>query len=265
MLGTRVGGLALCLAGWVCLPGCALAYRECHESPLLTVYAKMDVPGAGEARNRAASFEDSIIAMTEEFGVPLQDVIPVRVYVDGGSSSGRSYFNRITRSIVLGGSPDPVIFSHELSHLLTHHILRSPPYWADQALAEYMETRVRGESRKASAERRRTSSRPSKSSPDRSEEKSHYLIRRMAEARSPAEVLDHLTPQAVDEDRSWGMIVVRYLFESRWAGLSAPEKIRALLSLEQEDVEAYAPDLLDYCRGADLLAGEDRRFRRWPR
>lgn len=246
MLGTRVGGLSLCLSGWLCLPGCAFAYRECHESPLLEVYARKDAPGAREARSRAAIFEDSIVTMTEEFGVPLQDVIPVRVYVD---APGRSYFNRITRSIVLRGSPDPVIFSHELSHLLTHHIDRSPTYWADQALAEYMETRgLVSKGRKSKAE-------------NRGGEKSHYLIHRMAEARSTSEVLEHLTPQAVDEDRSWGLIVVRYLFESRWTGLSAPEKIRALLSLDREDVEAYAPDLLDYCRGADLLAGEDRPFR----
>src|SRR5882672_4544142 len=120
------------------LSGCALSYRRSHQSPLLVVYAAAGQQG--EAADEAPSyawFEDALVIMAEDFQVPL-DVIPVRVYVEKGSSQ-RSYYNRITRSIVLRGELDPAAFVHELSHVFAHRIRRFPPYWADQALAEYME------------------------------------------------------------------------------------------------------------------------------
>jgi hypothetical protein len=59
----------------------------------------------------------------------------------------------------------------------------------------------------------------------------------------------------VDEERSWGLMVVRYLFEERWAERPMPERIRRLFRLTQEEVRELAPEVLRYCRRPDLLAG----------
>jgi hypothetical protein len=229
------------------LSGCASSFRPCHRSPLIEIYARGGEPRAAIL---AARFEDAIVAMTDEFGAPLDQVIPVRVYVDGDPDAGRSYFNPVTGSIVLRGRLGLPVFAHEMSHLLVRRIAGSPPYWVDQALAEYMEERfvtdALGDEGGAPGRR--------------AVEESHgprtrRLIRGIAAARNPSDVLAHLTDRAVDEDRSWGMLVVRYLFEGLWTRLPPPEKIRRLLHLDDGEVEEMSPAILAYYRRPRLLAG----------
>src|SRR5262245_21920521 len=99
--------LACLGAGSLLLPGCALSYRRSPESSdIITVYAP-GVAGRSYAfRSLVRSFRDQVIDLTEEFGVPLLEVIPVRVFVDGEGPSSKSYFNPLTGSIVLRGTPE---------------------------------------------------------------------------------------------------------------------------------------------------------------
>jgi len=188
--------------------------------------------GPRDLKLHASWFEEVILSMADDFQVPLHEVIPVRVFHEGETSSGRSYYNRLTRSIVLGGPVDRAAFVHEVSHHFAHCITGKPPYWADQALAEYMEDYILQET-----------------------QTSRHLIRRMALAEDGSEVLSHLTRSAVDEGRGWGLMVVRYLFEDRWARRTMGEKIRLLLGLSEAELSGLAPAVLEYCRRPDLLAG----------
>ncbi len=239
---------ALSIVFLASLAGCAHPYRRSYSSPLASVYTPSGFRDArSELQPFASWIDDAVVQMAGDFDVPLQVVIPVRVYHEGTLSAGRSYYNRFTRSIVLRGSFDPGVFAHELSHLLAHRVNASAPYWSDQALAEYMETRyfpshpaagsgpiaVRQEDRRA---------------------KMRHLIRRIAEARASEEVLEHLTPRAIDEERGWGVIVVRYLFEERWNGEELSEKVRRFLALAPQETALIAPEIVAYCRRPTLLS-----------
>jgi hypothetical protein len=238
------------------LSGCAVSHRPSHESPLMAVYATgwKCGEGADELRRYASWFEDALVLMAEDFRIPLDEVIPVRVYVEKDSSQ-RSYYNRITRSIVLRGELDPLAFVHELSHLFAHRIRRFPPYWSDQALAEYMEGLFAGPRSQAtqllaSGGRSRLTADPDHG------QRTRHLIRRIAQARDPREVMAHLTPRAVDEEPSWGLMLVRYLFEDRWLDRPMPERIRRLLALTDQEVAALAPEVLAWCRRPELLSDD---------
>ena len=224
----------------VLLAGCAYSYKPCHRSPLIEL-SSTSAGWSGEARGlrrHAAWFEEAIVRMADDFDVPLEDVIPVRVYHDG--RAGRSYYNRLTRSIVLRGEATRGVFVHELSHLLAHRIDRSPAYWSDQALAEYMEARFAPAAPAGDAES--------------AEDRERRLVRRIAQARDPADVLTHLRRDAVDEDRGWGLMVVRYLFDERWASEPLPSKIRRLFGLSDAEVADIAPEVLRFCRRWELVA-----------
>ena len=244
------------MRGWVALSlllvsGC-VSYQPCHRSHLIELRHAVgsDSETRSSLRRQAPWFEDVIVCMVDEFQVPLHNVIPVRVYHDG-SPGGRSYYNRFTRSIVLRGKVERATFVHELSHLLAHQVRLSPPYWPDQALAEYMESRFGGSGEARLLDplhaERRARSRPG--------EKEQYLLCCMARAEEPAELLAHLSKSAVDEDRGWGVMVVRYLFEDRWRDRPLHEKIRLLLRLSDEQVEELAPEVLAYCRRREVLGG----------
>ncbi len=231
---------ALLLAGIAC--GCALSYRPCHRSPLLVVLASEGRTGRDVAE-RARFFEDAIVGMADEFGVPLQDVIPVRVFVDGVERRGRSYYNGLTGAIVIRDGAEGRVVLHELSHLFTHRIDGSPPYWIDQALAEYMEERFARVVPRTAADAAEEA------------EKRRDALRRLSEAKGAPELLAHLTPAAIDEERGWGTLVVRYLLDARWSGRSAPEKIRGLLRLSDADIAMLAPEIIAWSGRPELLAG----------
>jgi hypothetical protein len=230
--------LALALA----LAGCAFSYRRCHESPLISIYSSHEPREAVKELGRhAAAFEEAIIRMTDEFGVGLDAVIPVRVYHDGRGASSSSYYNSITGTVVLRGPLEPEAFAHELSHLLARRISRSPAYWCDEALAQYMESRF---------------ARPRvKPDPDSCQKAEARLLawRRAVEDNDSSQVLAHLTAKAVEEHRSWGPLVVRYLLEERWAAEPPPKRIRLLLTLKREEVAALAPEMLQYWSRPGLL------------
>ncbi len=238
------------VAGVALISGCALSFKRCHQSLLIEVYT------AGVASQQIQRslplFEDAVVLMADEFGVPLEDVIPVQVYIDENSSS-RSYYNRLTHSIVLRGSADPSIFVHEMSHLLSHRLGGSPPYWIDEALAMYMEARF--SQPKGNSQSLLALSRFPSSLEENVAKNSHHLARCVAGAWDSSEILDHLTPRAVDEDRSWGLIVVRYFFERRWAGRPTSEKIRGFLKLSRGDVAACASEILEFCRRRESPPG----------
>lgn len=238
---------ALVLAG---LSGCSAAYRRVHESPLIAISAA-EIRGIGEeVASAAPAFEDLVVSMADDYGVRLQDVIPIRVYIDGERPPAKSYYNRFTRAIVLCGLPDTAVFAHELSHLLSHRIASSPPYWSDQGLAEYMEARFDGKVGIRPGAR----SSGAAGAMESASERAGRLIRLAAGARDPSEILAHLTSKAEEEDRGWGVVVVRYLFESRWAGRPMSEKILDLFQLTESDVSAFAPAILEYCRRSEFLA-----------
>jgi hypothetical protein len=223
--------------------GCGLAYRRSHHSPLLVVFAG-DPQTGEEMADRARSFEDAIIDMADEFGVPLEDIIPVRVYASAGPAK-RSYYNAVTGSIVIRDGVSGRVLVHELSHLLAHRIERSPHYWSDQSLAEYMEEKYG---------RNPGGSSTSQDAAAASTWKTRDIMRRIGEASGAGEILAHLTPEAIDEERSWGPMIVRYLFESRWAGERRPEKVRRLLRMRMDDVAMLAEDIIAWYRRPDLLA-----------
>jgi hypothetical protein len=79
-------------------------------------------------------------------------------------------------------------------------------------------------------------------------------MERIAQAGGAQDVLAHLEREAVDEERGWGVVVVRYLFEERWARTPMPEKIRRLLALGEPEVKEITPGLLRWCRRTGLLA-----------
>lgn len=240
------------IAAAVLQSGCALSYKQYHRSPLLEVY----VAGQdhGEVQRGVPVYEDAVVLLADEYGVPLQEIIPVRVYIEGDTQSGRSYYNRLTRSIVLRGSSDPAIFVHELSHLLAHRLVGTPPYWADEALASYMEARFSlppGENLSLLAlDRARYFLEENVAWETR------YLAHCVAGAWDSSEVLEHLTARAVDEDRSWGLMVARYFFEWRWADRPTQEKISGLLELSREEVDACASEILEFCRRPENLSGK---------
>jgi hypothetical protein len=229
------------------LAGCASSFRPCHRSPLIEVYATGDDP---RAEILAPRFEDAVVGLADEFGAHLDEVIPVQVYLDGHPDSGRSYFNPVTGSIVLRGRLGVPVFAHELSHLLARRIAGSPPYWVDQGLAEYMEERFVTDA--AGDEGGEGGGRPAE---EGHRLRTGRLIAGIAAARDSGEVLAHLTRRAVDEDRSWGLLVVRYLFEGLWTPLPPPERIRRLLHLDDREVEELCPAILAYYRRPGLLAG----------
>ncbi len=229
------------------LAGCAHSYRRSYSSPLVSVYTPSgDRDARWEVEPFASWIDDAVVQMAGDFDVPLQLVIPVRVYHQSDPSTGRSYYNRFTGSIVLRGTFDPGVFAHELSHLLVHHVDASAPYWSDQALAEYMETRYYPFRPAAGSD-------PVAARQEDRREKLRRLIHRIADAREPQEVLDHLTPRAIDEERGWGVVVVRYLFEERWKKEELREKVRRLLALGAEETARVAPEIVAYCRRPTLL------------
>jgi hypothetical protein len=242
------------VASFLLLVSGCVSYQPCHRSHLIDLRNAVgsDSETRRILRRQAPWFEDAIVCMADDFQVPLHRVIPVMVYHDGVGSGGRSYYNRLTRSIVLRGKVERATFVHELSHLLAHQVNSSPPYWSDQALAEYMETRFDGGPGVRLLDRSRREPPPLSSGRG---EKEKYLLCCMAQAREPSEVLAHLSRDAVDEERGWGLMVVRYLFDDRWRSRPLPEKIRLLLRLREEEVAEIAPEVLEYCRRRDLLGG----------
>ena len=247
--------VCLCALALLVSEGCSASYRRWHESRLLRFYGTPPDPRHAKAKDRefqdrwAPWLEHTLIDMSEDFQVPLD--APVCVYHDAELDSGKSYYNRVTGAIVLRGDLDRAAYVHELSHLLTHRLVRSPPYWSDQALAEYMETRFAGSG--SPRERLTGAGRPPPPPPDRV----RRLTRHVASSDSPSDLLDHLSRSAVDEERGWGLLVVFYLFEEKWAGDEPGKKIRRLLSLTLSDVESLAPELVEYCRSHEALAGAD--------
>ena len=91
--------------------------------------------------------------------------------------------------------------------------------------------------------------------------KTRYLAFCVAGARNSSEILTHINTRAVDEDRSWGMMVLRYFFEWHWADRPIPEKIRGFLELSEREVAALAPEILKFCRRPEQLANPDRMKR----
>ncbi len=229
--------LWISLSVFTVLSGCTIAYREQHRTALLRIYHN--------SQDHAVEFdaawaEMALRSLAEEFGLELSEIAPIYVYFDCDRESPRaSRFNRFTKSIVLkvGQAELPRLYVHEVTHLLLDQIDGSPPYWVDQGLAEYMESR----SRRAAL-------------PGQTELLPPWLERRgevlwqmgMAQEEDLARV--HLSRQAIDEGLGWAAPFIHYLLRQRWAGRPFPVQVRRLTELSDADLDQIAPDFLEFCR-----------------
>lgn len=228
---------------WISLPvftvlsGCTIAYREQHRTELLRIYHNSQEHAV---EFDAAWAEMALRTLAAEFGLELSEVAPIYVYFDCDRESARaSRFNRFTKSIVLkvGQAELPRLYIHEVTHLLLDQIDGLPPYWVDQGLAEYMESR----SRRAVL-------------PGQTELLPPFLERRgevlwqmgLAQEADLARV--HLSRQAIDEGLGWASPFIHYLLRHLWAGRLFPAQVRRLMELSDADLDQIAPDFLEFCR-----------------
>lgn len=265
--------------------GCSIGYRNHHESDLLTVYRSdasssqidadeqdLGAESAGSRRNLRSSarpdnrknpgvndidpaWATGVLRIYErDFGVALEDVVPVRVYINCDEESDeKSHFNRLTHSIVLkvGQADLPRIYVHEVSHLFLNAVESFPPYWIDQGLAEYMESRYVGSPMNPWAELvppgldwselvvRRIGSR---------EGEDEFEGTGKPGAPASSILKERLTREVIDEGRGLSVPFIHYLFAHRWREVSMAHKIRLLLELDEQDLEVLAPIFLEYCR-----------------
>ena len=222
------------------LGGCTISYRNQHRSDSLRIYhngAHDHVPGLNPSWA-----EGAIETLAHEFGLHDDRVTPVTVYVDCKSGAARgSHFNRFTQSIVLeeGQASLPFLFVHELTHLLLDQIDSSPPYWVDQGLAEYMESR-------AYIARRIPALGLGPAFLDRSGE----AVRTIG-VTSSSRFRDYFSSEAIDGGWGWAVPMIHYLLRERWARLPLASRIRRLVELTPADLDELSVGFLDYCRAYD--------------
>ena len=135
------------LLGCVTFSGCSISYQNHHRSKNLLLFHN-----AHPAKNTLTELapdldpawaEEVLVMLVEEFAVEIEKIAPVKVFMDHRDWAKSSRFNRLTKTIVLkvGQARLPRLYLHELTHLLLDHIDGAPPYWVDQGLSIYMESR----------------------------------------------------------------------------------------------------------------------------
>lgn len=250
--------------------GCSIGYRSHHDSELLRLYRTSPVAAATNSEGHG-HFEDGLIdshqsvkpsesdrvsfvseiepawakevlyVYEKDFEVALAQVAPVNVYIDHRPDSGeKSHFNRLTRSIVLkaGQAALPRIYLHELSHLFLNEIQSFPPYWIDQGVAEYMESRYVG-----------SPTNPWRPIVAPGLSRGALSVCTAFDGPIDSSLARHLSREAIDGGWGWSVQFIHYLFDHRWRDRPLPEKLRLLLALDEVERDSLAPAFLEYCRG----------------
>ena len=222
------------------LSGCSISYQKHHQTKHLNLFHNSDHP----PHDLNPVWAESVLEiLSDEFGISLEDITPVDVYIDCNRNSRRpSRFNRLTKSIVLrvGQAEIHRLFIHEATHLLLDNIDSFPPYWIDQGLAEYMESRCQ------------------KSFSD----VPHILLPALLEwtaveiekigLASVDKALNRLSKESMDQGWGWATPFIHYLLRYRWADWPSASRYRRLIELTEEDVQQLAFAFIQFYRFFDL-------------
>jgi hypothetical protein len=239
--------LFACAAG-----GCTIAYHPEQQSNLLKLYHNSPDGRAPEFDLQWA--EAALRALCGDFDVPMEKFTPVEVYIDCREESGGSYFNRLTKTLTLSRGQEelPVLFIHELTHLLLDQIHSQPPYWVDQGLAEYMESRAYG-----AIFWPRIGLLPA------------FLdmplvdLRAIAENRE-ADLRDRVSREAVELGWSWAKPLIHYLISHRWREWPLSLRLRRLAELNDVDLVDIDPGFQEFCRDFNPVNEFLRDYREAP-